>query len=54
MTGRSILFVFLACATANALWAALGNSDWDTAIERSWFQGAALTMAWLGGWGSRP
>ena len=45
-----LIGVFLALIAGNFIYQLMTALDWSTAIERSWFQGAALLLAWLFVW----
>ena len=34
-------------AAANFVYQAITDCDWNTAVERTWFQGTAILVAWL-------
>ena len=39
--------LFLCMAIANVAFQAFNEHDWDVAVERTYFQGAAVLVVWL-------
>ena len=42
--------IFIVCAIANFTYAALHGHTWDTAIERTFFQGEAIFIVFIAQW----